>query len=58
MDHIRGLSTGLAAFGKAARKDIEDLAGWGDAASADLMTELSRGIDKYLWLVEAHGHGR
>ncbi len=54
MDHVRGLSAGLAAFGKAARKDIEDLAGWGDAGSADLMTQVSRGTDKYLWLLEAH----
>lgn len=56
MDHIRGLSAGLAAFGKVARKDVDDLAGWGDAGSADLMTEVSRGIDKFLWLLEAHVH--
>jgi starvation-inducible DNA-binding protein len=58
MDHIRGLSTGLAAFGKAARKDVDDLAGWGDAGSADLMTEVSRGVDKHLWLLEAHVHAK
>ena len=58
MDHVLGLSTGLAAFGKAARNDVDDLAGWGDAGSADLMTEVSRGIDKYLWLVEAHVHAK
>ena len=38
----------------AARKDIEELDGWGDAGSADIMTEVSRGTDKYLWLLEAH----
>ena len=26
----------------------------GDADTADLFTEVSRGIDKLLWLVEAH----
>jgi starvation-inducible DNA-binding protein len=54
MDHVRALSAVLAAFGQAARKDIEDLDGWGDAGSADIMTEVSRGTDKYLWLLEAH----
>jgi starvation-inducible DNA-binding protein len=54
MDHVRALSAVLAAFGQAARKDIEDLDGWGDAGSADIMTEVSRGIDTYLWLLEAH----
>jgi starvation-inducible DNA-binding protein len=54
MDHVRALSAVLAAFGQAARKDIGDLDGWGDAGSADIMTEVSRGTDKYLWLLEAH----
>jgi len=27
----------------------------GDADTADLFTGVSRGIDKLLWLVEAHG---
>jgi len=48
----------LAAFGQAARKDIGDLDGWGDAGSADIMTEVSRGTDKYLWLLEAHTQAR
>jgi starvation-inducible DNA-binding protein len=58
MDHVRGLAAGLAAFGKVAREDVDDLAGWGDAGSADLMTEVSRGIDKFLWLLEAHVHAK
>jgi starvation-inducible DNA-binding protein len=31
--------------------DADDL---GDADTADLFTEVSRGIDKWLWFVEAH----
>jgi len=52
--HVESLSTALAAFGKAARKAIETADGLGDADTADLFTEVSRGIDKSLWLVEAH----
>jgi starvation-inducible DNA-binding protein len=54
MDHVHGLSSALAAFGRAVRNDIDDLDECGDAGSADIMTEVSRGTDRYLWLVEAH----
>ena len=30
----------------------------GDADTADLFTEVSRGIDKLLWLVEAHAQSK
>jgi starvation-inducible DNA-binding protein len=46
----------LAAFGKAVRADIDRAAALADAGSADLLTEVSREIDKQLWLVEAHLH--
>jgi len=26
----------------------------GDAATADILTEIVRGVDKWLWFVEAH----
>ena len=29
----------------------------GDAGSADILTEVSRGVDKWLWFVEAHEQG-
>ena len=44
----------VAAFGKAARKGIEEANDLGDLDTADLFTEVSRGIDKWLWFVEAH----
>ena len=33
---------------------IVEAAAAGDAGSADLLTEISRGVDKSLWFVEAH----
>jgi starvation-inducible DNA-binding protein len=52
--HVEALSSALAAFGKAARKAIDDANKLGDLDAADLFTEVSRGTDKWLWFVEAH----
>ena len=52
--HVEALSTVLAAFGKAVRKAIDESNELGDLDTADLFTEVSRGIDKWLWFVEAH----
>ncbi len=56
-DHLEALSQALAAFGKHARHAINKAADHGDADTADLFTEISRGIDKWLWFVEAHQQG-
>lgn len=53
-EHVDALSSALAAFGKAARKAIEEANNLGDLDTADIFTEVSRGIDKWLWFVEAH----
>ena len=52
--HVEALSSVLAAFGKLARKAIDESSELGDLDTADLFTEVSRGIDKWLWFVEAH----
>jgi starvation-inducible DNA-binding protein len=52
--HVDALSSALAAFGTAARKAIDQANELGDLDTADLFTEISRGIDKWLWFVEAH----
>jgi starvation-inducible DNA-binding protein len=52
--HAEALSTALAAFGAGIRRAIEEADGLGDRGTADLFTEVSRGIDKLLWFVEAH----
>jgi len=53
-EHVAALSDALAAFGRAARIGIEEMNELEDADSADILTEISRGADKWLWFVEAH----
>lgn len=53
-DHVEALSTALSDFGKKVRANIDDADEAGDMNTADLFTEVSRGIDKLLWFVEAH----
>ena len=52
--HVEVLASALPAFGKSARKAIGEANELGDLDTADLFTEVSRGIDKWLWFVEAH----
>lgn len=57
-EHVQALATALAAFGKSARAAIDTAAKAGDADTADLFTEVSRGTDKLLWFVEAHAQAK
>lgn len=54
-EHVAALSTALAAFGKQVRQAIDQAEALGDADTADIFTEISRGTDKWLWMVESHG---
>jgi len=56
-EHIAALSDALAAFGRVVRIGIEEMNDLQDAGSADILTEISRGIDKALWFVEIHAAG-
>ncbi|HXY29387.1 MAG TPA: DNA starvation/stationary phase protection protein Dps [Gemmatimonadaceae bacterium] len=53
-DHVKALSSALADFGTRARRAIDEANEIGDADTADIFTEISRGTDKWLWFVEAH----
>ena len=57
--HVKELSERYAQVGKALRDGIDETDDAGDADTSDLLTELSRDIDKKLWMLEAHlqGHG-
>src|SRR3989442_15166328 len=53
-DHAAALSSALASFGKLVRRAIDASNEFNDADTADIFTEISRGLDKWLWMVEAH----
>jgi starvation-inducible DNA-binding protein len=53
-DHVAALSDALATFGRGVRLGIDEMNDLKDADSADILTEISRGVDKWLWFVEAH----
>ncbi|PYT18186.1 MAG: DNA starvation/stationary phase protection protein Dps [Acidobacteria bacterium] len=53
-EHVEMLSRALAYFGETARKAIDQTDEIGDKGTADIFTEISRGVDKDLWFVEAH----
>jgi len=52
--HVEAVTAALASFGKGARMAIDESDGLGDKDTADIFTEISRGVDKWLWFVEAH----
>ena len=53
-EHVAALSHSLASYGECIREAIGQAAEYNDAGTADILTEISRGADKYLWFVEAH----
>ncbi len=53
-EHVAALSDSLSQFGRTARMGIEEMNDLEDADSADILTEVSRGVDQWLWFVEAH----
>jgi starvation-inducible DNA-binding protein len=52
--HVFAVAGSLAAFGQSAREAIDLATNFGDVDTADLFTEISRGIDHQLWFVESH----
>ena len=52
--HIFAVASALAAFGQSTREAIGLSNAFGDPATSDLFTEITRGIDLQLWYVESH----
>jgi starvation-inducible DNA-binding protein len=51
---VDALADRTAALAKSVRKGIDETEEMGDADAADLLTALSRQLDKNLWFLEAH----
>ena len=54
MDYVRAVADRLAAFTNSAREATDQADKLGDANTADVLTEISRCADKYLYFLEAH----
>ena len=54
MATVDALATRFAALAASTRTSIQIADEHGDAATADLLTEVSRALDKSLWFLEAH----
>lgn len=52
--HVPAVADALADFGKMVRQAIAAASVAEDQDTADIFTEVSRGVDKWLWFVEAH----
>ncbi|HET9020044.1 MAG TPA: DNA starvation/stationary phase protection protein Dps [Acetobacteraceae bacterium] len=53
-DHLRALVERYGVATEAMRRDIDTAANAGDAVTADLFTEVTRGLDKWLWFLRSH----
>lgn len=53
-EHIKELADRFSALGKSVREGIDATDEAGDADTADLLTALSRDLDKKLWMLESH----
>jgi starvation-inducible DNA-binding protein len=53
-DHLAALIDRYAGYANAVRQNIDDTDEAGDVGTSDLFTEISRGVDKQLWFLEAH----
>ncbi len=54
MDHVKALADRYGALAATVRAGIDAVDEAGDADTADLLTGLSRTLDKALWMLEAH----
>jgi starvation-inducible DNA-binding protein len=52
--HIEALATSLASYGELIRGMVSRTAEMGDQATSDILTEVLRGTDKWLWMLETH----
>lgn len=54
MEHVRCLAERYASLAATTRAGIATATEAGDLATADLLSDICRGLDKHLWFLEAH----
>jgi starvation-inducible DNA-binding protein len=54
LDHVRELADRFSNLAKSVREGIDSTDDSGDADTADLLTGVSRDLDKKLWMLESH----
>ncbi len=57
MDHVHALAERYLALGKSLRDGIDTTDEAGDADTADILTGVSKNIDKAVWMLEATAEG-
>ncbi|SRR5258706_2301604 len=57
-DHAKNLSAAVAGFASRVRFAIAETDELEDPVTADLCTEVARGSDKWVWMIEAHVQAR
>ncbi|HEY8504044.1 MAG TPA: ferritin-like domain-containing protein, partial [Gemmataceae bacterium] len=55
--HVQLLADRYADLAQSLRAAIDNASENGDMDTADLLTEISRSVDKHLWFLEAHLQG-
>ena len=53
-EHVTALTEQIAPYAQLVRTAIDQTTELGDADTADLYTEISRTVDKYLWFLESY----
>lgn len=54
LGHCEALSDRLAHFGKLIRENVDEAEEAGDKDTSDMLIDISREIDKFVWMVDAH----
>ncbi len=54
--YVQATVSGLRAFGGSMYRLIDEAGKLGDQVTADIATEIARGVDKHAWFIGAH-HG-
>lgn len=52
--HVEALAVRFSILAASSRTAIDTASAMGDADTADVFTEVSRGLDKHLWFLESH----